>query len=141
MDTAAYGQVPQRPVASAMPAMPAAPAAPAGYVYGHAQPVAPVYQAPVQTSGKAIASLVLGIVSLVGGWVLNIMLPFFSGAFLLAVPAVILGHIALADIRRRPDLGGQGLAITGLVMGYIVIAFAVFALIMIAMFFSWLASW
>jgi Domain of unknown function (DUF4190) len=32
---------------------------------------------------------------------------------------VIFGHIALAEARRDPRVGGRGLAIGGLVLGYI----------------------
>jgi type IV pilus assembly protein PilA len=63
---------------------------------------------PTQTSGKAIVSLVLGIVPL----------SIFS-----SIPAVVLGHMALSDIKRAGGrLGGRGLAIAGLVLGYLGIA-------------------
>lgn len=55
------------------------------------------------TSGKAIAALVLGIVSL--------CLPLVP-----AIPAILLGALALRDInRRRGEVGGRGLAIAGIV--------------------------
>jgi type II secretory pathway pseudopilin PulG len=59
---------------------------------------------PARTSGKAIASLILGI-------------PFF---FLLpSIAAVVLGHLAKNDIRRSGGrLRGKGLATGGLVLGY-----------------------
>lgn len=57
------------------------------------------------SSGKAIASLVLGIFSL--------FCNFFTG-----LPALILGILALRDISRsRGRLSGQGLAIAGIVTG------------------------
>lgn len=69
------------------------------------------------TSGLAIASLVLGIVGLIACYV--------NGLF--AIPAVICGHMAL---KRTGDaqkpLGGRGLAIAGLVMGYLGILIQVF---------------
>ena len=62
---------------------------------------------PLRTSGLAVASLVFGI------------LAFFSGG-LTGIVAVILGHMALSQIKRRPqELGGSGLAVAGLVTGYI----------------------
>ena len=67
-----------------------------------AEPCQPV------TNGLAIASLVLGIVGLA------------TCHCLTAIPGVILGHIALSQIRR--SAGGQtgrGLAVGGLVTGYI----------------------
>ena len=60
--------------------------------------------APAQTSGKAIASLVCGLLFFV---------PF---AF---VAAVIFGHLGLSEVKRSAGrLKGDGLAIAGLVLGY-----------------------
>ena len=63
-------------------------------------------------SGLAIASLVLGITGL---------LTFVIGVgLLLAVPAVILGHIALRQIKKSSvAVTGDDLAIGGLVLGYL----------------------
>jgi hypothetical protein len=73
---------------------------------------------PTQTSGKAIASLVLG---------------FFSFFPLTAIIGVILGHLSLSDIRKSAGrLGGKGLAIAGLVMGYLGLAAIPFILIIAA---------
>jgi len=64
---------------------------------------------PAETSGKALFSLVCGI--------LFIILPF-------SIIAVIFGYIALSDIRKSPGrLKGRGLAITGIVLGYVGVAF------------------
>lgn len=54
------------------------------------------------TNGLAIATLVLGICGF-------------------AIIPVIMGHIALKQIRERGD-GGYGLAIAGLILGYIALA-------------------
>jgi len=60
------------------------------------------------TSGKAIASLVCGIFM------------FFLPA---SIAAIILGHISLSDIRNSAGrIGGRGLAIAGLVLGYLGLA-------------------
>lgn len=60
---------------------------------------------PVQTSGKAIASLTCGIFFLFP--------PF-------AIAAIILGHLSLSQIRKSSGrLTGSGLAIAGLVLGYL----------------------
>ncbi len=68
-----------------------------------------------KNSGLATASLVLGILSLV--------LTIIRIGPLLAIPAVIFGHLALSRINRAGGmLGGRGLAIAGLVTGYISIA-------------------
>ena len=76
-------------------------------------PVQPVYVQPViiaqPTNGKATASLVLGLLSLLL-WVLT------------GIPAVILGHMALNEINASNGTqGGKGSAIAGLVLGYIAV--------------------
>ena len=66
----------------------------------------PATQPP--TSGLAIASLVCGVAEL-----------FTLG--IAAIPAVILGHMARGQIRRTGERG-DGMAIAGLVLGYLCIA-------------------
>jgi hypothetical protein len=67
-----------------------------------------------KTSTLAIWSLVLGILSLV-------CFTIFA-----AIPGVICGHKALSKIKRSGGaLTGQGLAIAGLVTGYLGIAWAI----------------
>jgi len=81
-------------------------------------PVGAVPAAPNQTSGKAIASLVLGIL---------VFLPFSS------IAAVILGHLSLSEIRKSAGrLGGHGMAVAGLILGYLGIAAIPFILIIAA---------
>ena len=59
---------------------------------------------PPGTSGKAIGSFFCGL--------LFVFLPF-------AIVAIILGHLSLSEIRKSAGrLTGEGLAITGLVLGY-----------------------
>jgi type IV pilus assembly protein PilA len=80
-----------------------------------------VYAGPQETSGKATASLICGIVA-------YLILPFFA-----AVPAIILGHLALSDIKKRAgQLKGNGLALAGMVMGYAQVVFIPFLLIIAA---------
>ena len=67
------------------------------------------YPAPQPpTSGVAVASLICGIAE------------FFTLG-IAAVPAVILGHVARANIKRTGERG-DGMAIAGLVLGYLGIA-------------------
>ena len=67
-----------------------------------------------KTSGLAVWSLVLGILSLG-------CLSILSG-----IPGVICGHKALSKIKRSAGaLTGQGMAIAGLVTGYLGIAWAI----------------
>jgi hypothetical protein len=62
---------------------------------------------PPQQKGLSIASLILGIGS-------------FFFLFLTAIPAIITGHIALNRANKSPAAyGGRGMAIAGLVLGYV----------------------
>ncbi|MBI2850700.1 MAG: DUF4190 domain-containing protein [Chloroflexi bacterium] len=64
--------------------------------------------------GFAIASLIFGII---GGY------PLASSA---SIVAVILGHVALSKLKNNPDIySGKGLAIAGLILGYVGLALAV----------------
>ncbi|MBX6315577.1 MAG: DUF1559 domain-containing protein [Isosphaeraceae bacterium] len=66
-----------------------------------------VYPGEAGTSGKAIASLVLGL--------LSFLCVFFTG-----IPAIILGILGLNDIdRSQGRLKGRGLAVGGIVTGSI----------------------
>jgi len=77
----------------------------------------PVPQPP--TSGVAVASLICGIAE------------FFTLG-IAAVPAVILGHVARSNIKRTGERG-DGLAIAGLVLGYLGIAcWALFLVVLLA---------
>ena len=65
----------------------------------------------VETSKSAIVSLFLGIVCAV------------KLGILVGIPAVVFGHIAIWQIGNEPKgLKGKGLAIAGLILGYISIA-------------------
>ncbi|MDB6116486.1 MAG: hypothetical protein JWO08_267 [Verrucomicrobiaceae bacterium] len=59
------------------------------------------------TDGTAIASMVLGILSLISG-------------FITGLPAVLCGHMARSTIRRSGGAySGDGLAVGGLILGYV----------------------
>ncbi len=66
-----------------------------------------------RTEPLAIASLILAIVSI-----------FICGCgFFLSIPAVICGHIALNRINAAEGrLAGRGLALAGLIIGYLMLA-------------------
>ena len=73
-----------------------------------------------RTNGQAVWSLVLGILSL------TIYCSF------LGIPAVVCGHVARSKIRKTSgQLRGKGMALAGLIMGYI--GMALFAIIMICL--------
>ncbi len=64
----------------------------------------------VETSGLAVASLVAGIAGLS-------IVPFLG-----SILALILGYMARNEIRRRPgELGGEGFATAGIVLGWIAV--------------------
>lgn len=86
----------------------------------------PVHQISAKNSTLAIVSLVTGILGLV---------LFCCHGYLLFSPiAVITGHLALNQIKNHPHSGirGRELAISGLILGYIMLV--VFVLFAIAMF-------
>lgn len=85
------------------------------------QPGQPYYGQP-PTDGKATASLICGILSIL------------CFGILAGIPAIILGHISRGNIQRSMGrLSGAGMAMAGLIMGYASIAFSVliFAAILI----------
>ncbi|HRQ65507.1 MAG TPA: DUF4190 domain-containing protein [Xanthomonadaceae bacterium] len=84
---------------------------------------------PVRTSTSAIVSLVFGVLS----WV---ALPLIG-----ALVAIIAGHMARAEIRRAAGaLEGDGMAIAGLLLGYIQLAMIMVALAMIFLVFGGIAA-
>jgi hypothetical protein len=87
---------------------------------GVSQPVPPLATAQQdwasrQSSNKAIASLVCGVL-------------FWCAPA--SVAAIVLRHLALADIKRSANrITGHGMAVAGLVMGYLGIALTTLYLI------------
>ncbi|OOG38164.1 DUF4190 domain-containing protein [Rhodanobacter sp. C05] len=82
----------------------------------------PAYQPVSRTSSLAVVSLVFGILS----WCL---VPFIG-----AIVAIVCGHLARGEIRRAPDgsgIEGDGMAIAGLVLGYVHLAFWVLVLLVV----------
>ena len=115
-----YGESDRSPYGSGQPAY-GQQAPPYGQPSPYAQPGSPnaygqpaYYGAPAAPKSLSIASMCCGIAALVG-----------FGFFLLPqLAAVILGHLAL---RREP--AGRGMAIAGLVMGYVGIAVTILVLV------------
>ena len=70
-----------------------------------------------RTSSMAIVSLIFGI------------LAYFFLPFVGALIAVICGHSARSEIRRAPPgtIDGDGLALAGLILGWIQLAFTIIA--------------
>lgn len=74
-------------------------------------PPPPIYpRTQQQQQTVAVVSLVLGIASVTFGWL--------CGGFILGIAALILGFIALSQIKKNPSrYGGKPLAIGGMVTG------------------------
>ncbi len=89
------------------PALPSTPPPGTGYSFP------PVQQAayPRPTDGQATAAMIFGILGLTCFWGIA------------GIPAVLLGHLSKSNIRKSAgQLGGEGMATAGLIMGYISIA-------------------
>jgi hypothetical protein len=73
----------------------------------------------------AVASMVLGIIGLL------------VSSFTFGIPsilAVVFGHVALRQIGADPAQGGRGMAIAGMVTGYVAIGlFVIFILAFVAL--------
>ena len=77
-------------------------------------------QVPPETNALAIVSLVFGIL----GWTL---LPFIG-----MIVAIITGHIGLGQVRASNGAQtGEGLAIAGLVLGYLALAVGLIVIMML----------
>jgi hypothetical protein len=88
---------------------------------GGARVSAGVHASAGETSGKAIASLVLGI----GG--------FLIFPVVLSILAIVFGRSAKREIAERPGLGGAGLATAGIVLGWIGVALTVIAVLFVVL--------
>jgi hypothetical protein len=76
---------------------------------------------PPETSLLAIVSLVAGILGVIGS---------FFAPLLASIVAIVCGHLARGRIRREPArLTGDGIALVGLILGYIGIAISIVGLI------------
>ncbi len=82
---------------------------------------------PSQASRSYATTSTLAIVSLVFGILTWILIPFIG-----AIVAIVCGHLARSEIRRAPPgivIEGDGMAIAGLVLGYVHLVFAVFVVL------------
>jgi len=104
-----------------------------GYDYGQQQYgyqqqpgyPAPAYQ-PAGTNGLAVASMILGILG-------------FVTCGLTSVLAVIFGHVSLGQIKRTGEQG-YGMALTGVILGWILTGLWLLYWIMVV-FFGWGLLW
>jgi hypothetical protein len=84
------------------------------------------YRPPTHSSTHALA-----VVSLVFGIAAWCMLPMLG-----AVVAIVCGHLARGEIRRAPvgTMEGDGLAIAGLVLGYMQLGLALLTVLIVLSF-------
>ena len=81
-----------------------------------------------QTNNLAIVSLIAGIL----GWT---AVPWIG-----SIVAIITGHMARAEIRRNPDtMEGDGLAVGGLLLGWLMVALSIVGIVLVILFFGSLA--
>ena len=87
------------------------------------QPVSPPQQQASQTgSTRALATLILGVLSLI------------CGGFMTGIPAIILGHMELNAIKKgEAPKEGEGLAKVGYILG--IVGTVLTCLAMLAIFF------
>ena len=97
------------------------PNAPTPYTSPQTNAALPPYQgAAIPTDGLSIASLVCGILAIISCYIWGIF----------GLPAVICGHMSLKKIKNSPTpVAGKGMAIAGLVCGYIGIALQLLVII------------
>ena len=82
-----------------------------------------------RTSTTAVISLISGIL----GWS---FMPWLG-----SVVAVVTGHRARAEIRNNPDtVEGDGLAIAGLVLGWLMLIYSALVIGLLVLFFGGLAA-
>ncbi len=88
--------------------------------------IQPVIVRP-RANGKAIASMILGICFIPLACRFAFLFPpAMLLAFGVGIPTIILGHVALNEINNSNGMhAGQGMAITGLTLGYILLVLTV----------------
>lgn len=70
--------------------------------------------APRKSEQLAVLSLIFSILGLFG---------FCCGFFMTAaIAGIVCGHVALSRIKANPELEGRGLALAGVVIGYVAVA-------------------
>lgn len=113
------------PAPTATPPPAAIPGAPPPYpgapALSHPHYQTPPYAPPRPTSGLAVTSLITGIAGIALSWTFVVLLA--------SVAAVITGHMALKQTRDNTALGGRGMAIAGLILGYVGVAILAFSIV------------
>lgn len=101
------------------------------------------YQAPAPTgyvpppehhsNGLAIAGLIIGIFAVILGFTI-------VGGTVLGVLALIFGFLGKKKATTNPSVGGRGMAIAGIVLGFIGIATAILVIVLFVTLFATVTS-
>ncbi len=110
-------QYPQAPAYGAQP--PAYPAYGAAPAYG-------AYPAPPKTNTLAIVSLIASIA--------GVVIVYFIGS----IVGIITGHMSLSQLKTSNE-GGRGLALAGVIVGYVGLALSILGVIAFIAFWGWFA--
>jgi uncharacterized protein DUF4190/uncharacterized protein DUF4339 len=89
--------------------------------------VAPVNATVPETSKLAVWALVCGCLSLICN-------------LLTAIPAIIFGHMGLSEIKKNPAIPGRGMAMAGMIIGYIITALTVVYIVLVCVVFASMGS-
>jgi uncharacterized protein with PQ loop repeat len=84
-------------------------------------PIPSTVGASLPTSQLAIWALVCGCISLFC-WLIG------------SIPAIILGHMGMSETKKNPAIPGRGLAMSGMILGYISMTFFVIYIVSIIVF-------
>lgn len=111
--------------------------APGSLQPGYPAPGYPAYGYPIvavapPTNGMSIAAMVLGISGILG------LCGYGVGGFI-GIVGAILGHVSRRQIRERGE-SGDGMALAGIITGWISTVIALLATAAIVIFFVWLAN-
>jgi hypothetical protein len=88
------------------------------------------------TSVLAVVSLATGILT----WVSSPLLLAGVPTPLCTLVAIICGHMARAEIRRKPGLKGDGMALAGLILGWASVLGVVLAIVAVLLLFGGIAA-
>jgi hypothetical protein len=114
------GQPPFQPGIAPYPSGPCQ----APYGFGGQIPPAPAWAQPRPTNGLAVASLVCSCVGII---------PFLFGVP--CILGIIFGFVSRGRIRRsNGTLGGEGLALAGIIVGFSLIGLFIILVVLIAVF-------
>ena len=90
---------------------------------------------PAASTGPA--SSMLAVTSFIAGLLTWFSLPLMFLVVptpLCVIVAIVCGHMARGEIRRNPSLQGNGLALTGLILGWAMVAAFVLAVVAFVIF-------